>query len=134
MTLPEPAERALARHAGASAGAIQRLELALAELLVEHGPPGARGHLDLARRFVDGDAAAAELSEARQECWAYAGSLACGCSAADSATSAAFLAVLDASAAAHTLASLREQTERALRAGVSEGRVVEALGDLPRGY
>jgi hypothetical protein len=131
--LSEPAQQALAQRGGASPQTLARLELALAELLIEHGPPGARAHLELAARFLEGGATAGELAEARQECWAYAGSLACGCSAADSATSAAFLAVLDASP--HTLESLTEQVERALRSGVSEERVLAVLmGKVPQGY
>jgi hypothetical protein len=130
--LPEPAERALAELASAPPQVLARLELGLAQLLVEHGPPGARAHLELAARFLDGGATAGELEEARQECWLYAGSLACGCSAADSATAAAFLAILDASP--HTLASLTEQAQRALRAGVSEEQVLAVLTKLPRRY
>ncbi len=134
MVFSQSVQQALARHATATAGEIQQLELGLAELHLEHGPPGARQHLDLAARFLAGEASPADLAEARQECWAHAGSLACGCSAADSATSAAFLAVLDASAAAHTSASLSEQVERALRAGVSEASVLQVLGKSPQGY
>lgn len=134
MPFSEPVQQALARHAEASPGVIQRLELELASLNLEHGPPGARQHLELAARFLDGAASAADLAEARQECWLYAGSLACGCSAADSATSAAFLAVLDGRAAAHTSESLAEQVERALRAGASVARVLEVLGKSPQSY
>jgi hypothetical protein len=122
----EPAFPPLAALGAASAPTLARLELALAELLLEHGPPGARAHLELAARFLDGRATAEELADARQECWAHAGALACGCSAADSATAAAFLAVLDASP--RTLQSLAEQIQRALRGGVSEAQVLELLG------
>lgn len=99
------------------------LELALAALLVQHGPTGAHAQLELAQRYLAGGASAAELRSAEQDCWTYVGSLACGCSVADSATGAAILACLNGDESAHTAQSLREQVERALSAGASEAQV-----------
>ena len=76
-------EAAVRAHATADARAIQRLELGLAELVCELGPPGSRQHLALVAQHLDGVDVAHELREARQDCWTYQGSQACGCSAAD---------------------------------------------------
>jgi hypothetical protein len=132
--LSEPTRLALGRFDQAPARALQRAEIELARLLLEYGPPGALRYLELAERFLRGAADATELAEARQECWAYAGSLACGCSLADAETSAAFLAALDSSPASHTVRALAEQAERVLRAGVGEGRMLEALAKTPHVY
>jgi hypothetical protein len=106
---------------------IQRVEIELAELIIPHAPPGAPAQLELARALIEGRGSVSALREARQECWAYAGSLACGCSTADSASSQAMLACLDPDPAAHHVQSLIEQTERILRCGVAEERVLAVL-------
>jgi hypothetical protein len=106
---------------------VHELELGLAALLLEHAPVGGRQQLELAERYLAGQADLAELRSAQQDCWSYVGSLACGCSVADSASGAAFLACLNGDAGAHTALALAEQAERALRAGASEAQVLAAL-------
>ena len=118
---------ALALHAEASPSAVHELELGLAALLLEHAPVGGREHLELAKRYLAGQADLAELRSAQQDCWTYVGSLACGCSVADSASGAAVLACLNGDASAHTALALAEQAERAMRAGASEEQVLAVL-------
>jgi hypothetical protein len=67
------------------------------------------------------------LRSAQQDCWTQVGSLACGCSAADSASGAALLACLEGDPSAHTPAALAEQVTRALRAGVTESAILVVL-------
>jgi len=106
---------------------IHRVEIELAELVIPHAPPGAPAQLELGRALIEGRGSLSALREARQECWVYAGSLACGCSTADSASSQAILACLDPDPAAHHARSLSEQTERIVRCGVAEDRVLAVL-------
>jgi hypothetical protein len=120
-------EAALSLHAAASGRALHGLEIELGQLLVPHGPPGAEQQLALARAFLEGAASQAELASAQQDCWTQVGALACGCSVADSAAGAAFLACLQGDASAHTLGTLTEQVTRALRAGVEESAVLDVL-------
>jgi hypothetical protein len=120
-------EAAVLAHARADARAIQRLELGLAELVCELGPPGSRQHLDLVAHQLDGIDVEGELREARQDCWSYQGSQACGCSAADVASAAAIMACSEPAAAAHALAGLTEQVWRVLRCGIGAERVLAVL-------
>jgi hypothetical protein len=120
-------EAALRAHAGADARAIQRLEHGLAELVCELGPPRSREHLALVAQQLEGLDVARELREARQDCWSYQGSQACGCSAADVASAAAILACSEPEASAHAIASLNEQVSRVLRCGVGVERVLAVL-------
>jgi hypothetical protein len=103
------------------------LELRLAALLLEHAPAEGREQLELAERFLAGRASLAELRSAQQDCWSHVGSLACGCSVADSASGAAFLACLNGDPSSHSAPALVEQVERALRAGASEEQVLAVL-------
>jgi hypothetical protein len=123
-------QAALARFEQADAGAIHRAELALAELVVDHGPPGSAQHLELARRFVGGERVLAELTEAKQDCWTYVGSLACGCSVTDSASAHVMLACLETGPGTHGPGALGEQVERVLRCGVPAERVAGVLRSL----
>jgi hypothetical protein len=95
--------------------------------LLGHAPPGAEQQLELAAAFLHGNASAQALKSAQQDCWTQVGSLACGCSVADSASGAAFLACLESDPSAHTPAALAEQVTRALRAGVAESSIVALL-------
>ncbi len=97
--------------------------------MLEQAPPGAAGQLALALAFIEGRAAAAELLDARQDCWTSVGSLACGCSVADSASAHAIMTCLETDAAAHSPATLAEQAERILRCGVAEARIVAVLAE-----
>lgn len=106
---------------------MHRLQLRLAELLLDHAPPGATSQLELALGFVEGRTEAAALHEARQDCWTYVGSLACGCSIADSASAHAIMVCLETDATAHFPAALVEQVERSLRCGASEADVLAVL-------
>lgn len=103
------------------------MELRLATLLLDQAPVAAREQLELAQGYLAGHVTSAELRSAQQDCWTYVGSLACGCSVADSASGAAFLACLNSDEGAHTPWALAEQVERALRAGASEAQVLAAL-------
>ncbi|HEX2877432.1 MAG TPA: hypothetical protein VHP33_39560 [Polyangiaceae bacterium] len=99
----------------------------MAELLLSYAPPGASGQLELALGFVEGRTDAAALHEARQDCWTYVGSLACGCSVADSASAHAIMICLETDATAHSPAALVEQVERSLRCGAAEVDVLRVL-------
>lgn len=118
----------LAAFGAASPSAIHRLQVGLAHLALEQAPPAASGQLTLALAFIEGRATAAELIDARQDCWTYVGSLACGCSIADSASAHSIMTCLETDAASHSPAALAEQAERILRCGVDEARVVAVLG------
>ena len=103
------------------------LQVGLARLALDQAPPAAAGQLELALQVIEGHAEQAELREARQDCWTYVGSLACGCSIADSASAHAIMTCLETDAGAHTPAALGEQVERILRCGVSEARILSVL-------
>jgi hypothetical protein len=120
---------ALERFAGATAAQVHRLQLGLAELLLAHAPPSASGQLGLALGFIEGRVPAEALHEARQDCWTYVGSLACGCSVADSASAHAIMTCLETDAAAHSPDGLSEQLERALRCGAMEADLLHVLGN-----
>ncbi len=127
MITPE-LHAALGRFSAASAAQVHRLQLELARLLLAHAPPAASAQLDLALGFVDGRVAATALHEARQDCWTYVGSLACGCSIADSASAHAVMTCLETDDAAHSPDGLAEQLERALRCGATEAELLRVLG------
>jgi len=120
---------ALAAWAAAPSEAVHRLQVALAGLVLDQAPPAAASQLALALAFIDKRASAAELKEARQDCWVYVGSLACGCSLADSASAHAIMSCLETEEAAHTSGALREQVERVLRCGVPEPRILRVLSE-----
>ena len=107
--------------------AVHRLQVGLASLVGEQASPSASQHLALATAFIEGRAEPAALTEAQQDCWTYVGSLACGCSLADSASAHAVLICLDSRAEAHAATALREQVERVLRCGVGEAVVLRVL-------
>lgn len=96
-------------------------------MVLDLAPPAAAQQLDLAEAFIEGRAESAELTEARQDCWTYVGSLACGCSLADSASAHAIMTCLETSPDAHGPQALREQVERVLRCGVEDARVLRVL-------
>ena len=118
---------ALAVHADATPATLQRLQVGLARLVLPQAPPAATFQLDLALAFIEGRASAADLKEAKQDCWTYVGSLACGCSVADSASAHAILSCLEADAAAHTPAVLAEQVHKVLRCGVEQSTILALL-------
>lgn len=120
-------EAALAALSAADPAAIHSRQLALARLVADQGPEGAAQQLALVERFLEGEPLEAELREARQECWTHVGSLACGCSIADSASAHALLVCFETPPAAHTPPALAEQVERVLRCGVSLARVLRVL-------
>lgn len=117
----------LGRFSSATVEQIHRLQLALAILVLDQAPPGAEGSLQLARGFLDGRVPAAALHEARQDCWTYVGSLACGCSIADSASAHAIMTCLETDDSAHVPSGLSEQVERSLRCGATEAAVLDVL-------
>lgn len=126
---PSPAlTRALEPLSGLEPARVHRLQVGLAELVLGQAPPMAAGQLDLARAFIEGRADAAALRDARQDCWSYVGSLACGCSISDSASAHAVMTCLETDPAAHTPESLAEQAERIARCGVSEAHIIAVLG------
>jgi hypothetical protein len=128
-------EAALRRHERATPHTLHRLKLALAKLVASTASPSAQNQLGLVERFLEGRALAAELSDAKQDAWAYIGSLACYCSRTDSASAQAVLSCLEADDAAHTFASLREQAARVAACGIESAALIPALEDvaLPRG-
>lgn len=128
--LPAELEAAVQAHALADARAIQRLELGLAELVCDLAPPGSREHLSLVAQQLDGADVTRELGEARQDCWSYQGSQACGCSPADAASAQAVMACSEPPAAARGLADLTEQVARVLRCGAPAERVLAVLARL----
>jgi hypothetical protein len=121
---------ALGRFAGATVAQVHGLQLGLAQLLLAHAPPAASGQLALARGFLEGRVPAGALHEARQDCWTYVGSLACGCSVADSASAHAVMTCLETDDAAHSPDGLAEQLERALRCGATETELLRVLGSV----
>jgi hypothetical protein len=106
---------------------VHRLQVGLAGLVSEQASPSASQHLALATAFIEGRARREELKEAQQDCWTYVGSLACGCSVADSASAHAILICLETAADAHAALALREQVERVLRCAVAETSVLAIL-------
>jgi len=120
-------QAALRRFSGATAAQVHRLQLGFAELLLAHAPPAASAQLGLALGFLEGRVPAEALHEARQDCWTYVGSLACGCSVADSASAHAVMICLETDDSAHSPDSLAEQLERALRCGATEAELLHAL-------
>lgn len=120
--------RALGRFAAAGAGRIHRVQVDLARLVLHHAPPHAPQQLELGLEFLTGSVPASALHEARQDCWTYVGSLACGCSLSDSASAHAVMVCLETDAAAHSPSALAEQVERTLRCGAAEADVLDVLG------
>ena len=118
---------ALAAHAHATPADVQRLQVGLARLVLGQAPPGAPAQLDLALAFIEGRASTADLKEAQQDCWTYVGSLACGCSIADSASAHAVMSCLETDRAAHSAAVLTEQVQKVLRCGVEEEPILAVL-------
>jgi hypothetical protein len=118
---------ALAAFGPAPPQAVHRLQVRLARLVLEQAPPAAASQLDLALAFIEGRASAAELLEARQDCWVYVGALACGCSLADSASAHAIMTCLETDAAAHASRSLQEQVERVVSCGAPEPLILSVL-------
>jgi hypothetical protein len=127
MPLPPAVAAALEPLSGLQPAQVHRLQVGLAELVLSQAPPAALGQLELARAFIEGRADAAALRDARQDCWSYVGSLACGCSVSDSASAHAIMTCLETERSAHEPAALAEQVERILRCGVSEARVMTLL-------
>jgi hypothetical protein len=123
-------QEALAALATLPARAAHLLQVGLAKLVLEQAPPAAASQLDLALAFIDGRATAAELKEARQDCWVYVGALACGCSLADSASAHAVMTCLETDDAAHAGGTVADQVERVLRCGAPEWRVLGVLRGL----
>jgi hypothetical protein len=117
----------LGRFSSATVEQVHRLQLSLARLVLDQAPPGAIGQLDLALGFVEGRVSATALHEARQDCWTYVGSLACGCSIADSASAHAIMTCLETDDSAHAQSGLLEQVERTLRCGATEAAVLGVL-------
>jgi len=127
MAIPAELEALARTFAEVSPSTLHRLKLDLAKLVMLQAPPSAQNQLALAERFLEGGASAEALSDARQDAWAYIGSLACYCSATDSASAQAVLSCLESDAAAHTPQSLREQLERVLRCGVAQPAIARVL-------
>lgn len=125
--VPHEIREALSARLTTGARELHRLKIGLAELVLRVAEPGASGQLEVARRFVEAGATEAELADARQDCWAHIGSLACYCTPTDSLASQAILCCLEADESQHTPASLSEQAVRVLRCGAPAERVLLAL-------
>ena len=125
---PDAALEALLSHLPTlSPARVHALEISLAELLLALSPPEATLQLALARRYLAGGATKSELIEAQRDCWTYVGSLACGCSVADSASADAILACLATAADAHGPGALADQVKRVLRCDIEPERVRQVL-------
>jgi hypothetical protein len=121
----------LAALSGATPAHVHRLQVGLAWLVLSQAPPAASGQLDLAVAFIEGRATSAELRDAKQDCWTYVGSLACGCTISDSASAHAVMSCLETDEAAHASAALAEQAHQVLRCGASETAILHVLESLP---
>jgi hypothetical protein len=119
--------RALEGFAALGPASVHVLQVGLAKLALEQAPPAAASQLALAVEFIEGRVGPAELKDAKQDCWTHVGSLACGCSIADSASAHAIMTCLETDPAAHTPAALLEQVERISRCGVAEARILSVL-------
>lgn len=128
--VPEEIHEALRVRLATGAREVHQLKIALAELALRAADPDAFRLLEVARRFLQSRATAAELAEARQDCWAQVGSLACYCTPTDSLASQAILCCLEADEAQHAPASLSEQALRVLRCGVPAELVLQTLRGL----
>jgi hypothetical protein len=82
----------------------------------------------LAAAFIEGRASREELCDARTDCWTDVGSLACGCSLADSASAHAVLSCLETEDEAHGHAALVEQVSRVSSCGATESSILAVLG------
>ncbi len=124
---PLPVQDAVERYRGADATTLHRLAVELAKLLAAQAPPAALNQLALAERFLEGQASAADLGSARQDCWTYIGSLACNCSVTDTASAQAILSCLEPDREQHSFSSLCEQIRRVLQCDVAPALVVQSL-------
>jgi hypothetical protein len=125
--VPQEIREALRARFSSSAREVQRLKVALAELVLRMADADAFRQLGVARHFLESGATAAELADARQDRWAHIGSLACYCTPTDSLVSQAILSCLEADESQHTPAGLEEQAVRVLRCGVPAELVLRAL-------
>jgi hypothetical protein len=128
--VPQELREALRAHLTTGARELHRLKIAFAELVLRAAEPDAFRQLEVARRFLESAATAAELADVRQDCWAHIGSLACYCTPTDSLASQAILCCLEADESQHTPASLSEQVVRVLRCGVPAELVLRALREF----
>jgi hypothetical protein len=119
----------LARFREAPSQVVHRLQVGLARLVLDQAPPSASSQLQLAVAFIEGRVGEPELRDARQDCWTFVGSLACGCSISDSASAHAVMTCLESDEAAHGASSLSDQIMRVLRCGVSEAEILTVLRD-----
>lgn len=127
MSLPQPVSEALSPFYGASPRAVHRAKVELAKLVLAEAPPQAVRQLELAERFLSGEANDAELATEKTEVWTYIGSLACYCTVSDSASAQAVLSCLESEDRHHTIESLFEQIERVSRCRVDAARMMAAL-------
>jgi hypothetical protein len=125
--IPPEIREALRARLSTGAREVHRLKVALAELVLGVADPDAFGQLEVARRFLESGATAAELLDARQDRWAQIGSLACYCTPTDSLASQAILCCLEADESQHAPASLSEHAVRVLRCGVPAELVLHIL-------
>jgi hypothetical protein len=119
--------RALARLAAASPERVHRLQVGLARLVTDHAPASAPQQLDLAVAFIEARATKAHLADAKQDLWTYVGSLACGCSIADSASAHAIMSCLETDEGSHSPPALAEQVIKVSRCGASETSILSVL-------
>lgn len=125
--VPQEIREALRARLTTDPRELHRLKIALAELVLRAAEPDASRQLEIARLYLESGATAAELADARQDCWTHIGSLACYCTPTDSLASQAILCCLEAEQSQHTPASLSEQAARVLRCGAPAELVLRAL-------
>lgn len=107
---------------------VHGLQVGLARLVLADAPPAAARRLALATAFIEGHASREELRDARTDCWTDVGSLACGCSLADSASAHAVLSCLEVAEEAHRHTALVEQVSRVSSCGATESSILHVLG------
>lgn len=130
MTLPEPIREAASLFVGAPPSRVHRAKIELSKLVLSDAPPQALNQLQLAERFLSGDASGAELASAKTDVWTYIGSLACYCTVSDSASAQAVLSCLEHEDSHHRADSLLEQAERVRRCRVDPERIAAVLGQV----
>lgn len=104
-----------------------RLKLELARLLEPGLSTLLVGGLDLAHRFLEGNAKEAELREARQDIWAHVTGMACGVTKSDSSAAHIVLTCLETRPESHSEQSLLEEVDRLSIMGVTDAELNDVL-------
>lgn len=120
-------DRGLIEKSSLSPQERHRAKLELARLLKPRLSTLLASGLDLAHRFLEGNADEAELREARQDIWAHVTGLACGVTKSDSSAAHIVLTCLETRPDSHSEQSLLEEVDRLSAMGVLAEDVREVL-------